>query len=279
MDVATLAIAVLVGVGIGVLSGMLGIGGGTVMVPVFKLGFGMSAIGATATSLFAIIPTAASGGITHLRQKTCIPKLGILAGLGGACLSPVGVWLASKSPGWAIMLAAACVIGYSAFTMLKKAAKLPKKSASNCEQEAAVVASKAPTAAEQREEPPVDQKRLWLGLPIGAVAGLIAGYVGVGGGFLMVPLFLSVLGLDMKRASGSSLVAIGIISTPGAIMQIVLGNVAIAIAIAVVAGSVPGAVLGARLAKRIPERALRFAFGAILMVAAVLLVLQELGLF
>jgi len=50
-------------------------------------------------------------------------------------------------------------------------------------------------------------------------------------------------------------------------------------AIAVVVGSVPGAVLGARLAKRIPERALRFAFGAILMVAAVLLVLQELELF
>ena len=129
MDVVAVAIAVLVGVGIGILSGMLGIGGGTVMVPVFKLGFGMSAIGATATSLFAIIPTAVSGGITHLRQKTCIPKLGIFAGLGGACLSPVGVWLASKSPGWAIMLAAACVIGYSAFTMLKKAMKLPKEPA------------------------------------------------------------------------------------------------------------------------------------------------------
>ena len=50
-------------------------------------------------------------------------------------------------------------------------------------------------------------------------------------------------------------------------------------AIAVVAGSIPGAILGARLAKRVPERALRFGFGAVLMVAAVLLVLQELELF
>jgi len=279
MDVVAVAIAALVGVGIGILSGMLGIGGGTVMVPVFKLGFGMSAISATATSLFAIIPTAVSGGITHLRQKTCIPKLGIFAGLGGACLSPVGVWLASKSPGWAIMLAAACVIGYSAFTMLKKAMKLPKGPATRQKKGPAAAASKEAPAVEALEEPPIDRKRLRLGLPIGAVAGLIAGYVGVGGGFLMVPLFLSVLDLDMKRASGSSLVAIGIISTPGAIMQIMLGNVAIVTAIAVVVGSVPGAVLGARLAKRIPERALRFAFGAILMVAAVLLVLQELGLF
>ena len=111
MDLLTIAIAALVGVLIGVLSGMLGVGGGTVMVPVFKLGFGMEAIQATATSLFAIIPTSISGSITHLRQKTCIPQLGLLAGLAGACFSPVGVQLATISPAWLIMLAAACVVG------------------------------------------------------------------------------------------------------------------------------------------------------------------------
>lgn len=261
MDLAGIAIAVVVGLAIGVLSGMLGIGGGTVMVPVFKLGFGMSAIGATATSLLAIIPTAVSGGITHVRQKTCIPKLGLLAGIGGACMSPIGVWLATKSPGWAIMLAAAIVIAYSSITMFRKA--LGK-------------AGKAAAASEQRD---VDAKRIWLGLPIGMVAGLVAGYVGVGGGFLMVPLFLSIIGIDMKRASGSSLLAIGILSTPGAIYQILLGNAAVVTAIAVVAGSVPGAMLGARVMKRIPERELRLLFGGVLMVAAVLLVLQEIGLF
>ena len=83
----------------------------------------------------------------------------------------------------------------------------------------------------------------------------------------------------MKRASGSSLLAIAILSTPGAITQIAFGNVAIAIAIAAVVGSVPGAVLGARLAKRIPERELRFLFGGVLLFAAVMLVLQEIGLF
>ena len=277
MDVVTIVIAAIVGVAIGILSGMLGIGGGTVMVPVFKLGFGMSAIGATATSLFAIIPTAISGSIMHVKQKTCIPKLGILAGVGGACFSPVGVWLASLSPGWLIMLAAAIVIGYSSFTMFKKAMKLPKrngKAASEGEPQTAVA-----SAHPVEELPEIDSRKMWLGLPIGMVAGLIAGYVGVGGGFLMVPLFLSVLGVDMKRASGSSLLAIAILSTPGAITQIAFGNVAIAIAIAAVVGSVPGAVLGARLAKRIPERELRFLFGGVLLFAAVMLVLQEIGLF
>ena len=269
MDIVGILIAAVVGVAIGILSGMLGIGGGIVMVPVFKLGFDMTAIGSTATSLFAIIPTAISGGITHIRQKTCIPKLGVLAGIGGACLSPVGVWLASLSPGWLIMVAAACVIAYSSFTMLKKALKMGKGNG----------ASRKAEGREDASGKPDEEVNCWLGLPIGAAAGLVAGYVGVGGGFLMVPLFISLLGIDMKRASGSSLVAIGIIATPGAIMQIMLGNVQVAIALAVVLGSVPGAMLGARLVKRIPERELRFAFAAILFVSAILLVLQELGLF
>jgi len=279
VDVATIAIAAIVGVSIGILSGLLGIGGGTVMVPVFKLGFGMSAIGATATSLFAIIPTAISGGVSHVRQKTCIPKLGVLAGIGGACLSPVGVQLATISPGWLIMLAAAIVIGYSAITMFRKALAMPKQGGQSRGKAPAPAraASKGSASGEMPER--TSSRSLWWGLPIGMVAGLVAGYVGVGGGFLMVPLFLSVLGVDMKRASGSSLLAIAILSTPGAITQIMLGNVAIAVAIAVVVGSVPGAVLGSKLVKRVPERELRFLFGGVLLVAAVLLVLQEVGLF
>ena len=271
MDILEIAIATVVGVGIGVLSGLLGIGGGTVMVPIFKLGFGMTAIGATATSLFAIIPTSVSGAVMHLRQKTCIPKLGILAGIAGACMSPIGVLLASMSPGWAIMLAAAIVIAYSSFTMLRKALKAPKKKAPS---------GKNGTKPAPEPMPDIDLgRKVYLGLPIGAVAGLVAGYVGVGGGFLMVPMFLSLLGLDMKRASGSSLVAIGILCVPGAILQILYGNVAIITAIAVVVGSIPGAVLGAKATKYIPERGLRFAFAGVLFVAAVLLVAQEMGLF
>ena len=271
MDILEIVVAIIAGLAIGVLSGTLGIGGGTVMVPVFKLGFGLSAIGATATSLFAIIPTSVTGAITHLRQKTCVPKLGVLAGIAGACMSPIGVQLASMSPGWAIMLAAAIVIIYSSFTMLKKALKAPKRKAPS---------RKSGAKAVPEPLPDIDLgKKVYLGLPIGAVAGLVAGYVGVGGGFLMVPMFLSLLGLDMKRASGSSLVAIGILCVPGAVLQILYGNVAIITAIAVVAGSIPGAVLGAKAAKYIPERELRFAFAGVLFVAAVLLVAQELGLF
>ena len=115
-------------------------------------------------------------------------------------------------------------------------------------------------------------------LVMGILAALfVPGLLGVGGGFLMVPLFLSVLGLQMKEASGTSLIAIGILAIPGAITQLALGNVEVVIALAVLAGSIPGAMLGARFAKRIPERELRFAFAGVLAVCAILMFVQELG--
>ena len=95
------------GIGIGILSGMLGIGGGTVLVPILRLAFGMSPLASTATSLFAIIPTSISGVVAHARAKTCVPKLGLALGVGGAVMSPMGVWLASVSPGWLVICVAA----------------------------------------------------------------------------------------------------------------------------------------------------------------------------
>ena len=64
----TFVITAAVGVVVGILSGLLGIGGGTLMVPLFRLGFGLSALASTATSLFTIIPTSLVGFITHIKN-------------------------------------------------------------------------------------------------------------------------------------------------------------------------------------------------------------------
>ena len=93
----------------------------------------------------------------------------------------------------------------------------------------------------------------------------------------MVPLFLSKLNLPMKKASGTSLVAVGILVLPALVTQVVLGNVNWAAGLACIVGSIPGAALGAKLQARIPDRALRFCFAGILGVAAVLLIVNELG--
>ncbi|MDM8288191.1 sulfite exporter TauE/SafE family protein [Slackia piriformis] len=277
MSVEAFAIAVVVGLLVGVLSGLLGIGGGTIMVPIFRLGFGLSAIEATATSLFTIIPTSLSGCVTHIKNKTCIVPLGLAAGIGGAITSPLGVWLASISPAWLIMVAAAAIIGYSAVNMLRKAFSKPKAASQPTSQAAAQPASQdAPRSVAPGDSAfKISRKHLLMGAAIGLGAGVASGYVGVGGGFIMVPLFLSVIGIPMKRASGTSLIAVTILAIPGVIEQALLGNVHFMIGIAMAVGSIPGAVLGAQLVKRVPERTLRIMFGAFLLLMAVVLVVNE----
>lgn len=309
----TFIIAAIIGVIIGIFSGLLGIGGGTLMVPIFRLGFGMSAISSTATSLFTIIPTSLAGLITHVKNKTCIPKVGVLCGLGGACTSPLGVYLASISPSWAIMFAAAAIIGYSSYSMFRKAIRMPKiapqgesavtgkdleKEAEKAAQAAAAQTQAAQAAAVQDEgqtgttkaaanttktvSAPKEEtfklsvKKVALCLLIGLIAGLASGYVGVGGGFIMVPLFISLLGIMMRQASGTSLVAVTILAIPGVVEQGLLGHIDYIAGIAMAVGSIPGAVIGASLIRKVPERKLRFVFGAFLLISAVVLLFNEL---
>lgn len=267
-------VSIVIGVGIGILSGLLGIGGGTVMVPVFRLGYALPAVVATATSLFAIIPTSISGVVSHLHYKTCIPKLGVALGVGGAIMSPVGVYLAQLSPDWLIMLAAALVIGYSAVNMFRKAIKMKPVVKTAAPEQAAEAAAAAPAVP---PAPHLTGAQYVKGGLIGVIAGLMSGYVGVGGGFIMVPMMLALLDVPMKLASGTSLLAIMILAIPGVIEQGMLGNIDYLAGIAIVIGSIPGAVIGARLIRYVPERMLRFVFGAFLLVGAVLLVVKEIG--
>lgn len=260
-------LAAVCGVAVGILSGLLGIGGGTLMVPLFRLGFGLPAIGATATSLFTIIPTSLSGCITHIKNKTCIPKLGIATGLAGACTSALGVFCASSSPAWLIMLAAALIILYSAFTMVKKAIRMPKG-------KSPALGAKS-TALPVDDRPQLNAKQLLKGSMIGLIAGFASGYVGVGGGFIMVPLFVSLLGITMKHASGTSLIAVTILAIPGVIEQGFLGNIDYLAGIAMAIGTIPGALIGASLVRRIPERQLRFVFAVFLLISAVVLAVNE----
>lgn len=311
------AVSLVVGLAVGVLAGLLGVGGGTLLVPIFKLGYAMDSIMCTATSLFTIIPTSVSGALSHLRNKTCIPRLGLAAGLGGAVTSPLGVWLATQSPDWAIMGAAALIIVYSATTMFRKALAAPKvpwrkkhfaaqaageQAGAVGDAAAAAAASvpsdadapsasaaaepappaparpSAPSLAAEKDAATVGPRELAIGVAIGLVAGLASGYVGVGGGFIMVPMMISIAHISMRVTSGTSLIAVMILAVPGTIAQALLGNINWIAGIAVACGSIPGAALGARLVPRVPERQLRFLFAGFLVVAALMLVVNQLGL-
>ena len=291
--------AAIIGVAIGILSGMLGIGGGTVMVPLFRLAFGLDPLAATATSLFSIIPTSLAGLSKHLRNGTCIPRIGLICGCAGACASPLGVLAATHSPNWAVMGGTSLVIGYSSITMLRRgiaavraeraaAAASPSKAIGAERAGADATASKAAGAcaegvkdaegarsSTEAAHVAMTTRTVAAMIAIGLIAGFMGGYVGVGGGFVMVPLFISVLGISMRGASGTSLVAVCILAVPGVIEQALLGNVHVSVGLAIAVGSMPGSILGASLVKRIPESALRLLFASFLLVVAVILVLNE----
>ncbi len=291
--------AAIIGVAIGILSGMLGIGGGTVMVPLFRLAFGLDPLAATATSLFSIIPTSLVGLSKHLRNGTCIPRIGLICGCAGACASPLGVLAATHSPNWAVMGGTSLVIGYSSITMLRRgiaavraeraaaAASLSKaigaeragadatasKAAGACAE--GVKDAEGARSSTEAAHVAMTTRTVAAMIAIGLIAGFMGGYVGVGGGFVMVPLFISVLGISMREASGTSLVAVCILAVPGVIEQALLGNVHVSVGLAIAVGSMPGSILGASLVKRIPESALRLLFASFLLVVAVILVLNE----
>ena len=121
MDFASLLIIALIGCAIGVLSGLFGIGGGTIIVPVLHLVFGLPITTATATSLFTIVPTSVSGMVKHHRNHTANMRFGVLLGIAGACTSPFGVALNEVSPDIVVTIVAGVVIVAAAAKMLSKA--------------------------------------------------------------------------------------------------------------------------------------------------------------
>lgn len=104
---------------------------------------------------------------------------------------------------------------------------------------------------------------------IGLAAGLLSGLFGVGGGTVIVPLLVLILGFDQRLAAGTSLAAIVPTATVGVIAYAVNGSVAWIAAIILAAGAVVGAQIGTWLLPRVPVRALRWGFVGFLAVVIV----------
>jgi uncharacterized membrane protein YfcA len=104
---------------------------------------------------------------------------------------------------------------------------------------------------------------------IGLVAGLFSALFGVGGGIVIVPLLILVVGFDGKAATGTSLAAIGITALAGTILYAFEGHVQVAQAALVGVPATLGAVLGTAVQQRVSARALSLAFAALLASVAV----------
>jgi uncharacterized membrane protein YfcA len=244
-------LGILIGFVAGMLSGLFGVGGGIVMTPGIQVLLGTTAIAALATPLPVIFPTAITGAYTYgrageldLRAAAWIVGPGVVAAI-------LGSWLTDAIDTHLLLVVTAVLLAYQAFNILRGAR----------------------TSERSRPARP-GSPLIFAG--IGAAAGFISGLLGIGGGLIIVPLLAGLLGMPLKRALGTSLLAIVALVIPGTVVHTALDHINWAVFAVVTLGAIPGARAGARLALGTRERTLRLLVGTFLLVVALAYGLSEL---
>ena len=271
ITVLTGILVALCGIGVGILSAMFGIGGGIVMVPLIHIVFGQPAAVSSGTSLFAILPTSIAGMVARLHDGTIRFRIGVVVGVAGACLSPLGAVAAKHLPGIYAMVLTGVFILYTAYNMFRRWWRTRPQAQPVSRAQATARSAKAPLLDESARD-----ARFYGGcVALGAIVGFLSGYLGLGGGFIIVPILQAAFGLTMKQSTGTSLVAVGILAVPSFVTHAILGDVAWLIGILLIVGSVVGARLGAQILRRVNDRALTGLFGVVLVLAGVIMVVRE----
>ena len=117
-------------------------------------------------------------------------------------------------------------------------------------------------------------RRVLLLLLVGAIGGFLSGMFGVGGGIIMVPLLVWLIGLDQRHASATSLIAIVPSAVAGSIQYAVAGHLDLVAGLLIAAGGIAGSLVGTRLLKTLPLGWLRWLFIALLLVTAIRLLFE-----
>lgn len=117
-------------------------------------------------------------------------------------------------------------------------------------------------------------KTILIALAVGVGAGLASGLLGVGGGIVMVPLLVGVLGTTQHQAHATSLAAIVVIGAVGAVAFGVEGELDVAAAALLTVGALVGAPLGARAMAESSERVLKIAFGSLMVAVGLTLIVS-----
>jgi hypothetical protein len=254
-----LPILLATGIGVGFASGLLGVGGAFITVPVIywvvadmgvspdmaiKIAFG--------TNLLVILPTVISGTLGHNRRGAVCWKVALGLGLCGLTGALVGATLATRLPGESLRVGfGALVLAVALWMGLDTALNLTREK------------------RETKENLPLLSL---CGFPIGMITGL----TGIGGGMLAVPMLVLAFAFPMHLAVGTSTAMIIFTSLGGVIGYVVnglginaslpysLGYVNLPIWLCLAATSIPMAQLGAKVAYALAAKQLRYVFIAIM---------------
>ncbi|ANP37767.1 permease [Phaeobacter gallaeciensis] len=265
---------------VGILSGMFGVGGGFLMTPLLFF-IGIPPAVAVATEANQIVASSFSGVLAHFRRRTVDIKMGLVLQAGGLLGAALGVVVFNhlKQMGQVDLLVKLCyvvflgVVGGLMFIESLSALRKSRKSGG------------APAARRQRSwvhALPFKTRFRTSGLYIsvippvlvGVAVGILAAIMGVGGGFIMVPAMIYILGMPTKVVVGTSLFQIILVTAFTTMLHATTNfTVDIVLAVLLLVGGVVGAQIGTRIGTYLKAEQLR-----ILLALMVLLVCGKLGL-
>ena len=258
---------VAVGFASGVLSGMFGVGGAVLTTPGLRV-LGASPIESIGSTLPAVVPGALTGAWHYARQGLVDWRVALTCGVVGSVTAVLGANASDAlNAHWLMLLTAALLLWGGVRNLRPERAPIAEREL------VAVGPTPMRSGVTQAEMPAwvTPERRGGFGriVAIGAGSGFVAGLLGIGGGVLMVPAFVGLLGLAPKRAVGSSLAAVAIFSVPAMVRHAQLGHISWAFAILLVVGVIPGARLGARFTLSGSDRRLQLLMGLFFTLLAV----------
>jgi uncharacterized protein len=236
---------------IGLSLGALGGGGSILAVPALVYAAGQSPQKATATSLVLVAITSVVGVLPHWRARRVRWGAGVvfsMAGVGGSLLG--SRWNEAVDPD-ALLLGFSAVMFAAAWAMWRRTSRATGSAAGHTH---TAVTFDAATA--------------WKVAGAGTFVGLLTGFFGVGGGFVIVPALVLALGFTMPEAAATSLIVITINSLVALSTRLQGGNIDWRTVVPFTAASLIGVVLGGRLAGRRDPSQLQRWFVALLVVVA-----------
>lgn len=226
----------------GILAGLLGIGGGTVLVPLL-VALNYTPVQAVATSSLAILITSISGTVQNWRMGFFDLKRVVLLGLPALITAQFGVFLASRIAPFLLLLAFGLLLLLNIYLVdLRK--RLSERSGS------------------VHQPPAVNPTMARLGT--GGAAGILAGLFGVGGGVIMVPLQILLLEEEIKTAIQTSLGVIVITAVSACVGHAIAGNVLASEGLLLGIGGLLGAQISTRFLPKLPNQIVSLIFRSFL---------------
>ncbi len=249
--VARLLPLVGVGLGVGLLAGTFGIGGGVLAVPALGVLMGLDQHVAQGTSLATIVPTTALGAYRYARRGYVRWDAALRLGAAALCFGFLGAHVSLALPSRALDIIFAAFVVFLAVRAARGGAPphaVPPTGARR---------SGTGEAGVQRRHGP-------LQIGIGALVGLVAGLLGIGGGSVANPLLVLLCDFPQQVAQGTTLGAIVLSSLSGLFGYVTAGKVDWIAAVALFTGAMATVPVGAAVAHRLPEPTLRRVFAVFL---------------